>query len=160
VSVSGSGAVWTNSSYLYVGYYGPGNSLVISNGGTVVNASGNDLIGGNPSSSNNSVLVTGNGSVWNCGQDLAVGYGGVGNSLVISNGGTVVNLYGYIGLLNSSSNNSVLVTGSGSVWTNSRDVLVGHYGSSNSLVISNGGTAVSSNLFVGYDTGSRSTAAI
>ena len=145
-SVWGSSPAWYR---LYIGYNGSGNSLVISNGGTVVNWTSS--IGDNFSSSSNSVLVTGSGSVWRPGS-VWVGFLGSGNSLVISNGGTVVSAGDSIGY--SSSNNSVLVTGSGSVWSNSTYLYIGGYSKGNSLVINNGGTVVSTNLLVGYYTGS------
>jgi T5SS/PEP-CTERM-associated repeat protein len=134
---------------IYVGYDGSGNSLVISNGGTV--ADNNGYIGYNSSSSNNSVLVTGTNSLWtNRGKGLFVGASGSGNSLVISNGGTVASLSSRIGSENIASNNSVLVTGAGSLWTNSGDLYVGRAGSGNSLVISDGGSVVNSNGYIGY----------
>ena len=60
--------------------------LLIQNSGVLSNGYG--YLGYEVSSSNNSVLVTGTGSVWSNGSDLYVGYSGAGNSLVISNGGT------------------------------------------------------------------------
>jgi T5SS/PEP-CTERM-associated repeat protein len=156
VLVTGTNSLWTNSRDLYVGYEGSGNSVVISNGGTV--ASQVLVLGGSPesvlpstTSSNNSMLVTGEGSVWN-GQAIFVGFSGSSNSLVITNGGTVAaNNYSIIGVTATSSNNSVLVTGTNSRWTNSSDLYFGYEGSGNSVVISNGGTvAVASNSYIGY----------
>ena len=40
VLVTGTNSLWTNSSTLYVGYLGSGNSLTISNGGTVADLEG------------------------------------------------------------------------------------------------------------------------
>jgi T5SS/PEP-CTERM-associated repeat protein len=152
VLVAGSGSVW-NSYDLLVGYHGGGDSLVISNGGKVVNSVG--YIGWDTGANNNSVLVGGNGSAWTNSDDLYVGEGGSGNSLVISNGGVVVNAHGYVGYISSASNNSVVVSGTGSVWSNLNDLAVGEAGIGNSLVIINGGTVVvSSNMFVGHNSGS------
>ena len=82
-------ASWTNSSDLTVGVFGSGNSLVISNGGTVANQRG--TIGFN--SSNNSVLVTGNSSVWTNSGNLDVGaLGSVNSTLTVADGGTVAAL--------------------------------------------------------------------
>jgi T5SS/PEP-CTERM-associated repeat protein len=147
VVVSGSGSSWSNPS-IFVGETGSGNSLVISNGGTVVNNYG--YIGQGSGSSNNSVVVSGSGSVWNNSIGVFVGNQGSGNSLVISSNGTVADPIGYIGYNAGGNSNSVLVTGSGSVWSNTTELDVGHFGMGNSLVISNGGTVVSTNLFVGY----------
>ena len=91
------GSLWTNSErHLCRRLQGSGNSLVISNGGTVANSRSA------PSAAtqlrpNNSVLVTGAGSLWTNSGDLFVGYVGSSNSLVITNGGTVANTGGYIG---------------------------------------------------------------
>jgi T5SS/PEP-CTERM-associated repeat protein len=138
VLVTGSNSLWTNSGDLFVGLQGSGNSLVISNGGTV--ASGEGYIGA--VSSNNSALVTGAGSLWTNSGNLYVG-----NSLVISNGGTVASGVGYIGLL--SSNNSVLVTGSNSLWTNSGTVTIGAGGAEgNTLTVADGGQVVASEIVV------------
>jgi len=147
VTVTGTGSAWTNTANLFVGYQGSGNSLVISNEGSVTNLYG--YVGYTSTSSNNIVTVTGTGSTWTNTADLYVGYEGISNSLVIGNGGSVSNQTGFIGV--GSSNNSVLVTGIGSRWTNSSDFFVGFYGSSNSLVISSGGSVMNSNGFIGYD---------
>jgi T5SS/PEP-CTERM-associated repeat protein len=148
VMVAGSGSVWSIQQGvvysallpLYVGYQGSGNSLVITNGGAVYNGAPG-YIGYSSTANNNSVLVSGSGSLWSSGNGLYVGYQGSGNSLVITNGGAVISYEGSIGY--SGSNNSVLVSGSGSVWSNwYGGVEVGHQGSGNSLVINNGGAVV------------------
>jgi T5SS/PEP-CTERM-associated repeat protein len=150
--------VWNSASEFTVGYDGSGNSLVISNGGKVLCSGSLDdsscsWIGIH--GSNNSVVVTGTGSVWSNLYYLDVGWEGSGNSLVISNGGKVFDWwFGSIGTYDESSNNSAVVTGSGSVWRSEYDVDVGYYGSSNSLVINNGGTVVAStngNIGIGWD---------
>jgi T5SS/PEP-CTERM-associated repeat protein len=147
-----------NTGDLTVGGTGSGNSLVITNGGTVANSFG--FVGNDASSSNNSVLVTGAGSLWTNSRPLYVGNSGSGNSLVISNGGTVVvNSWSSIGNGAISSNNSVLVTGAGSRWTIG-EVDVGYRGSGNSLVISNGGTVVAGNSFIGSGTASSNNSAL
>src|SRR5262249_33586356 len=103
----------------------------------------------NISASNNNVVVTGVGSLWqNNGSQFYLGRNGSGNSLTIRDGGAVVNFEGYVGGGFYSgapwtSNNIVLVTGSGSLWSNrsSLNFCVAYMG--NSLVISNGGTVFS-----------------
>jgi T5SS/PEP-CTERM-associated repeat protein len=73
-----------------------GNSLVISNQGQVIN--GHGFVGyDSSSSSNNSVLVTGSGSVWSNQGGLYVGYSGVSNTLTIANGGSVIASNAYVG---------------------------------------------------------------
>ena len=136
VLVTGADSIWTNN-FLYVGYEGSSNSLVISNAGTVVNSNG--YIGYDSNSTGNTVLVTGTGSLWTNSGILFVGENGAGNSLVISDGGRVISdLFGAIGNVSSASNNSVLVTGTNSAWL-SDALVVGFNGSGNSLIISNGG---------------------
>jgi T5SS/PEP-CTERM-associated repeat protein/autotransporter-associated beta strand protein len=157
VLVTGTNSAWTSTGELNVGYYGSSNSLVISNGGAVVNSDG--YIGGyiesEARSSNNSVLVTGTSSAWTNTGSLIVGFYGSSNSLVISNGSSVESRHGTIGFDSSSSNNSVLVTGTISAWTNTSELTVGYQGSSNSLVISNGGSVVSLNGRIGTQSSSN-----
>ena len=146
--VTGPGSVWSNGSYLYVGNAGSFNSLTIANGGRVIDYL-NGVIGNLASSSNNSVLVTGTGSVWSnsisSGAFTEVGGTGSFNRLTIANGGWVYDYGGSIGANALSSNNTVIVTDFGSVWTNSSGLYVGDEGSGNSLIITNGGV-VSDNV--------------
>lgn len=150
--VVGANSVWTNSSDVYVGDFGVGNSLVITNGGRVINNYG--WVGRNPGSDNNSVMVVGTNSVWTNSSDVYVGCYGAGNSLVISNGGQVCGSWGLVGYSANSFNNQALVTGAGSLWTNSVYVFVGDFGYSNSLVISNGARVNDDRGLLGYDTNS------
>ncbi|MBI5686229.1 MAG: hypothetical protein HZC54_14245 [Verrucomicrobia bacterium] len=86
VIVSGPGSLWSNVSALFIGSGGgDGNYLKISDGGTVVSENGRI---GTQSGNNNSVLVTGPGSVWRNGGTIQVGEWRSG-SLNIENGGTV-----------------------------------------------------------------------
>ena len=147
VVVTGTGSVWSNGDYelfpydgsfLYVGYSGAGNSLVIKDGGQVVDFDGG--LGHNPSSSNNSALVTGAGSVWN---NYDMGLNNWGNSLVISNYGLVKTFTGG----NEGTNNSIRVVDNG-IWLGSM-LSIGVTGSSNSLVIA-GGAVFATNFAVGF----------
>ena len=95
VLVTGSGSTWSNSGNLQIGYDGSSNSLVVAAGAvvsTVVNAPLNygGVIGLNSDSSNNRVLVTGNGSTWTNSGNLTIGNAGTGNSLTVANGGSAV----------------------------------------------------------------------
>jgi T5SS/PEP-CTERM-associated repeat protein len=146
VLVTGAGSTWASSDSLFVGFQGSSNSLVVSNGGRVTNSGSYGSIGDRRTSDNNSVLVTGSGSIWTMDVDFYLGDDGSSNSLVISDGGALENAVGYIGY-DEGSNNSVLVTGTSSTWTNSGDFYVGVDGSSNSLVISNGGRVASLGSF-------------
>ncbi|MBI3882158.1 MAG: hypothetical protein HY301_19120 [Verrucomicrobia bacterium] len=148
-TIAGAGSRWTMGLELYVGYDGPFNRLVVSNGAVVSDSGG--YVGFNSGGGSNEVTVTGPGSVWdNSGGDLYVGISGSGNRLVISNGGRVGgNDVGTIGAGASSSNNLVLVAGGGSIWSNNLSVLVGSAGSGNRLVISNGGWVASDDGTIG-----------
>jgi T5SS/PEP-CTERM-associated repeat protein/autotransporter-associated beta strand protein len=147
VLVTGIGSFWTNTGNLYIGYLGSGNRLVISNGATV--AQENGWVGNITDSSNNSVLVTGAGSLWSNSSDIFFGNSGANNSLVISNGGIVAAGDSYININVASSNNSVLVTGSNSLLSNSANLYFGLNGSGSILVISNGGEVANRSSYVG-----------
>ncbi|MCX7006171.1 MAG: hypothetical protein NTY53_02800, partial [Kiritimatiellaeota bacterium] len=56
----------------YVGNTGPNNGLIVTNAG-VLNIDGTGFMGNAAGSSNNFVLVTGNGSAWNNNNNLYVG---------------------------------------------------------------------------------------
>jgi T5SS/PEP-CTERM-associated repeat protein len=148
VMVTGAGGVWSNA-FMYFGYSGGGNTLVISNGGSVVELGQATYVAYNTTSSNNRTLVAGTNSIWNCGGHFFLGYSGSGNSLVISNAGQVVNGIAYVGELSTSSNNSALVTGANSVWNNTT-CLIGDNGSNNRMTIVKGGRVVCNYAQLGY----------
>lgn len=132
------------SNALYVGDNTWGNSMMITNAGYVEDGGG--YIGMRTDAYSNSVVVNGNGSIWNNGIDhLLIGSdGGSYNTLQILDGGTVYNHVAAIGAQtgsgnNSSSNNSVLVSGPGSTWNSSHNLYVGLFGSENTLEVSDGG---------------------
>jgi autotransporter family porin len=131
VLVTDSGSVWSNAGTLTLGWYEPGgNSLVISNGGQVFSTAAiMGLYGG----SNNSVLVTGSGSVWSNSGTLEVGHYGPLNKVAITDGGKVFTKYGVVG--GNSESNSASVSGFGSIWVNSGTLAV----ADSYLVITNGG---------------------
>lgn len=85
--VTGVDSLWTNTGNLYVGNLGNDNSMVISEGGKVINVAG--YIGSGAAASNNSALVTGVNSLWTNSGSVTVGDGGSGNSLTVADGGTV-----------------------------------------------------------------------
>ena len=131
------GVVSNWADYYFIGSNTFADALVVQNGGFLNNSV--CFLGYEASSTNNSVLVTGTGSIWS-NQSGYIGYSGAGNSLVIRDGGRVRGIT-TVGMNSSSSNNHVLVSDPGSVWSNI-DVYVGRFGSGNSLVISNGGRLV------------------
>ena len=148
VMVAGAGSVWTNA-FMYFGYSGGGNTMVISNAGSVVEIGQATYVAYNTTSSSNRVLVVGTNSIWNCAGHFFLGYSGPGNSLVISNGGQVVNGIAYVGELSTSSNNSALITGPNSVWNNSA-CLIGDSGSNNKMIINKGGHVVCNYAHLGF----------
>ena len=157
VIVSGTGSVWHNSGVV-VGSFGSRNSLIISNGGLIADGvfGSTCTIGNSSSSSNNTVLIVGAGSVWTNGAVNIGSQGSSFNSLIISNGGAMFTIFGSLVHGVSGSNNTVLVSGGGSVLSNG-SVLAGSNGSFNSLIISNGGAILSSSAcVVGNNTSSRS----
>ena len=140
VLITGSGSTWSNG-FLYVGFEGIGNSLILSNGGRLINSMYSYVGGGSiPKLGNNSVVVTGSSSVWSNSQDLTVGEYVAANTVVVSGGGVLIDNNAYLGAsAPTASNNNVWVNDSGSVWTNRGDLRVGTLGLRCSLTISNGG---------------------
>jgi T5SS/PEP-CTERM-associated repeat protein/autotransporter-associated beta strand protein len=93
LSISGTDTTLNNFGNATVGDAGKGNSMVISNGGTVSDVNG--YIGSASTSLSNSVLVTGAGSIWSNSGTLTVGNAG-GGTLTIANQGNVVAKEGVI----------------------------------------------------------------
>ena len=146
VVITGPGSVWKSTSpgpySLGIGFNTSGNSLIISNGGTVL--SGWSIVNQYGNGGNN-VVVTGTGSLWNCSGKLDFGFHGQSNVMVISNGGRVMDTTG--SLAEMGSNNTIIVTGFGSVWSNSGSVLLSLYSApGNSLIVRDGGTVIASNM--------------
>ena len=155
LTVTGTNSLLSMTCDLSVGYASPGNQMTISNGGVVSNFSGYIGYGAGQSAdvnaSNNSVLVTGAGALWNNGGNLCIGYGSTdsanNNQMTVSNGGIVSNVTGYIGYTALAANNAATVTSAGALWNNSGDLNVGGdaaaRGSSyNRLTITNSGAVL------------------
>ena len=134
----------------YVGNFGVGNSLVITNGGVmdIASLSGNDfVIGSDAVSSNNSMFVAGNGSTFRFNQKIFVGNDGSSNRITVAAGGTINNNNGQwvvgdgASVSTVSSNNQLVIDGGSWVNTNmTADGIVGNYGVGNSFIIANGGS--------------------
>jgi len=157
VLVTGTNSLWTNTRALSVGVAGGGNSLTISDGGTVRNAAAT-FIGSN--SVGNSVLVTGSNSLWAITSSNTVGRSGSGNSMVISNGGKVQNTTATIGHDVTATNNWALVTGAGSTWSNSSTLTIGgafNGGGSGTLTVANGGLVAASDIAIASGSNSIGT---
>jgi len=160
VAVTGTGSSWTmvdSYSQLYVGYFGSGNSLTVDTGGSVSNTNGIIGLGSTSNTAlgnDNSVTVTGTGSVWTNSESLNVGSRGSGNSLSIHEGASVSNTIGTIGFGNDTNsalgnNNTVTVSGTDSTWINSQALRVGYSGSGNSLIIEEGATVSNVGAVIG-----------
>lgn len=138
-------ARWLNSSDLSIGYNGAFNRLTISNGAQVTSTLG--LLSVNSTSaSNNTVIVTGAGSVWSNSSDLNLGSLAGGNRMEISDGGWVGNRDG---TMTFGISNRVLVTGAGSIWSNRNDLILGLVRDGSQMVVSNGGAVYSRNGYLG-----------
>jgi T5SS/PEP-CTERM-associated repeat protein len=148
--VTGSGSGWTNYQGLVVGSQGAGNSLIISNGGRVTTPFADVAVGfGAAGSSNNTVTVTGTGSMLSNNFNLYVGYRGKNSRMTISDGGVVRDSTGWIGTgVSSSSNSAVTVTDLGSVWINGL-MVVGDISTGNQITITNGGEVRCANIIMG-----------
>jgi T5SS/PEP-CTERM-associated repeat protein len=153
VLLTGPDSTWTNVGYFVLGNSGDRNSMLISNGATLVCYSG--TVGGaaigTHYGSNNLVIVTDPASVWSMlgGNGLTIGLSdpNYGNSVLVSNGAS---LFSSPSSINGVSN-SACVSGSGSYWS-AGPINVGFYGNSgggNSLTISNGASLSSTECYIG-----------
>ncbi len=144
ITVSGPGSLLANRQGVRVGLYGSGNTMTVSNG-AMVNIGSGLSIGLYAESSNNSVIISGQGTIFtnnglNGSSDFYIGNKGSGNSLTISNGATVSGGNGYISYNIFSSNNSVIITGNNSTWNLKSQLQVGYASINNSLSILDGAT--------------------
>lgn len=140
VLVAGTNSVWDCANNLLLGVSGSGNSLVISNGGWVINSLSE--LSDQAGSCGNSALITGAGSVWSNTASCSVGWFGSNNKMTVNKGGRLISNFATIGFWPSATNNSVLISDSGSLWDDSAvasTITFGSYGSGNSLIVTNGG---------------------
>ncbi|MCX6899788.1 MAG: autotransporter-associated beta strand repeat-containing protein [Verrucomicrobia bacterium] len=115
--ITGAGTLFTNMNTLEIGNAGSFNAFVISDGAQVFSGTGGNnrvRLGTGALASNNTMLVTGSGSLLQTVVGLVVGEGGFGNQLTIANTGTVVEAgTTYAGAGGGS--NTIMVTDTGSV---------------------------------------------
>ena len=90
--------------------------MIISNGSAV--SSRGAQVGVTASSSNNTVLVTGIGSVWQNSGELDLGYAGSSNLLTVTNSGTVLASNMVVGVSAGSSQNRLTISGGNLAVTN------------------------------------------
>ena len=157
IMISSSGSV-RGFGLFELGSSGPGNQLVVSNGGLLLDHAGG-YIGGTSTSSNNVALVTGFGSAWT-NDDFIWGFAGSSNQLRVNNGGTLRNTSTSIG--RGGVNNVALITDTGSLLTNGLDLILGEAnGAFCSLVVSSGGSViVGGNSFVSFNTSCSNNVAV
>ena len=134
------------ASGITIGTNGAFTLLVVTNGATVTNSSGNVIIGSQASAPSNRVVVAGTGSTWKSAGSFTVGQNSSDDELDILDGGLVMNSAGTIGLNAGGSNNLVLVSGPGSRWFNSSTLFVGGGGAGNTLMVTNGGRVVGNGI--------------
>lgn len=158
----------TNSASIYcVGSNTSFNVLLIQNGGMLSNDAA--CVGCTVTSSNNTAVVTDEGSIWQTAYlypyqfGLTVGYRSQGNRLVISNGAQIVFYFAEIG--NTAKSNTVWVTGTNTSWRGAAELSVGILGAGtgapiedNSLLVSSGARVEFASIVVGlYSTRSSLT---
>ncbi len=157
--VAGPDSSWTSLGEFFVGFFGRGNRLVVSDGGVVRNSLAG-YFGAGTTGSNNLALVTGSGSAWSNASDLYVGFAGAGNQLVVSNGAIVTANNGVIGNNAGARLNSAVLMDPGTRWLIGNDLFVGSNGASSLLVLSNGALVANGPAVVGFGASSSNNMAL
>lgn len=156
VTVNGASAQLLIDSGFTLGGVGSDNSLLVTNGGKLsATASGAGwVVGGNVSSSNNLAVVSGAGSVWDCGGNnndtLYFGQNSSYNILRVEDGGLLKCGLTRIGDGSTANSNQVLVNGGGSYSNRNWTAYIGISGANNNLTVSNGNFYTAGPLTVGY----------
>ncbi len=134
------------TSEVIVGYSNSGTAFQVHDGGTVTTST--MTLGVDPTSTNNSAIVTVGGSKLTVTGDLNVGFQGTDNILTIDNNGAVeanaTKIGGYVG----STDNAISVKNGGSL-TNTTYLAIGYGGSGNSLTIESGGQVTNADAVIG-----------
>ena len=148
VIVTGTGSTWKTANFLSVGNgnnAGP-STLIISNGGQVVNSGTFTRLGNTSLSYNSLLFVDGPGSALIfTNNGMIVGNSGASNTVVVKNGGQVDGGYVNIGAGTGSSNSTVLVTDTNSLWIATGLISVGTGDTGCQLTVSNAGEILSFN---------------
>ncbi|MFA5257200.1 MAG: PEP-CTERM sorting domain-containing protein [Opitutales bacterium] len=141
---------------LHLGYGGSDNSLSIYNGGEVSSTS--TVVGELSTSTDNSILIDGAGSLWRSTGNVSYGKAGNSCAMTISGGADAITGGSFnLGYDGTSHSNVIIVDGSGSTWTNSSDsTLIGRLGNQNTLTISNDAEVMLSTLYIGMGQSSSS----
>jgi autotransporter-associated beta strand protein/T5SS/PEP-CTERM-associated repeat protein len=146
LEVTGVDSLFRLSSNGTVGNTAKNNSMIVSNGGAVVQESGTFYIGQNSGGDGNTVTVTGAGSVFS-NSTLRVGSpaasGNNNNSMTVADGSVAFSTAtvnpAYVGVNTGGTNNTVLVTGGGSAWFLAGTLNLGGTSTNNNVTIANGG---------------------
>ncbi len=145
LEVTGVDSLFRLSSNGTVGNTAKNNSMIVSNGGAVVQESGTFYIGQSSGGDGNTVTVTGAGSVFS-NSTLRVGSptsGGNNNSMTVANGGVAFSTAtvnpAYVGVNTGGTNNTVFITGGGSAWFLAGTLNLGGTSTNNNVTIANGG---------------------
>ena len=147
VNVIGTNTLLTvGGGQLDIGWNGFVN-MIVSNGGQIVNSGTLYLSRNGGSCSNNTLTVTGPGSLVTVGNEMFVGNAAKSNRVTISSGGVISSVTGRMGEGAGSSNNVVVITGTGSQWKTANFLAIGDSGPANSMIISNGGQVINSGTF-------------
>ena len=119
VLVTGTNSVLELRQFSELGYAGSGNSLVISNGGQVIDSySDSATITPAAATARSSPARVRFGATR---RSCTIGRSGSNNKMTINKGGRVVSNYASLGMLGSANSNSVVVSDSGSLWDDSAE---------------------------------------
>ncbi|MBE7500184.1 MAG: hypothetical protein HS113_07720 [Verrucomicrobiales bacterium] len=151
------GSRWKLDAGLAVGRAGSLNSLVVSNGASLLSTGS---IGAYDSSHSNVVTITGTGSAWTIPGTLWIGPSAVGCQLLVSKSGQVEVKRCVVGVGASSRANSLTISGAGSVFRCEGDLELADYGSGNNLEVLDGGRLICERLRVASFTGARSNSVL
>ncbi len=157
--VTGSGSIWNNTNGFYDGFQGGNNTLLISNGGAMYINNGTNspysYVG--LSSSSNQLIITGSDSIFSNQGALVIGFYGNNNQVNVTSGGTLIcnsnvaNGLSYSCILGAEANSNFLTIGTNSLFSNNGNLYIGYSGSYNAIT-NNGGTLISTNIYVGIST--------
>jgi T5SS/PEP-CTERM-associated repeat protein len=112
--LTGTNSLLHTASGLFVGWFGAGNRLVVSDGAMV--RSGDGTIGEESSGNNNTAVITGSGSAWSNTGSLYAGKNGAGSQLLVSNAATVFTSASLHVGFNATATNNVVRNDGGSIF--------------------------------------------
>jgi T5SS/PEP-CTERM-associated repeat protein len=152
------GSRFANSGYIQLGLNGRGNQLIVSNGAVV--ASDYTYVGTNSFGYQNTLTLTGAGSLLTNRHDFYLGNSGYSNQLYLSDGATLADNFGYIG--SSNVDNRALISGANTLWTNRSDLYLGSgaFALHNQLTVSNGARVFDNNGYIGFNSGGTNVAVV